>query len=264
MTLLNPHQHFRRRLLAGELLLGTFVKTPSMQVAELLAQTELDVLCFDAEHAAYDRRDLDAAILACRSACQPALVRIPKHGDEHILNALDCGATGVLIPHVDSAAQAAAAVACSHFGASGRSYAGSTRAAGYGAATIAENQQLNREETTVIVQIEDLSALECIDAIAATDGIDCLFIGLMDITVALGAESVKDAVVEEAIESVCASARSARRKLGIFTPLLSDIPLWVERGINLFLLASDQQFLQQGAKQLKQTFREAAAPNFEA
>ena len=255
MTLANPHRHFRQRLLAGELLIGTFVKTPSLQVAEVLAQAGLDILCFDAEHAAYDRRDLDAAILACRAACQPSLVRIPKHRDEHILNALDCGATGVLIPHVDSVEQAVAAVARSHFGASGRSYAGSARAAGYGAATIDENRALNREETAVVAQIEDLSALDCLDEIAAVEGIDCLFIGLMDITVALGAKSVKDTAVEAAVDSICAAACSAGRRLGVFTPLLTDIPLWIERGVSLFLLASDQQFLQQGACQLKKAFR---------
>ena len=198
MAAFNPHNNFRQKLLSGECLIGTFVKTPSMMVAEVLASTELDVACFDAEHSPFDRRDIDSCLLAFRTEQKPALVRVASSSADQILNALDCGATGVVIPHVDSPEKALACVNAARYGRTGRGYAGSTRSAGYGAASVADNISLNQSETTVIAQIEDIAAVDQIDGIAAQEGIDCLFIGMMDLTVALGAKAATDKVVVEA------------------------------------------------------------------
>jgi 2-keto-3-deoxy-L-rhamnonate aldolase RhmA len=260
MTVKNPHNRFRQRLLGGDLLIGTFVKTPSMMLAEVLAQTELDVVCIDAEHSPFDRRDIDASVLAYRAANKPSLVRVPSSAPEQILNALDCGATGIVIPHVDTADKAKACAAASRFGDGGRGYAGSTRAAAYGGRKIAENLQLNQDENTVIAQIEDLAALNCIDEIAAVKGIDCLFIGMMDLTVALGADNAKDPAVIEAAEKICRAAQSADRRLGIFVPDVADIPFWRERGVSLFLLASDHAFIRQGAATLVAAAKKHCGP----
>lgn len=241
---------FRSRLLNEDLLVGTFVKTPSMMVAEVLAQTDLDVVCIDAEHSPFDRRDIDQALFAYRAANKPSLVRVPSSSPEQILNALDCGATGVVVPHVDSVEKAEACARASHYGDGGRGYAGSTRAAAYGANKIAENLAHNTDETTVIAQIEDLAALDCIDDIAAVEGIDCLFIGMMDLTVALGQDSAKAPAVIAAAEKICAAAAAVKRRLGIFVPDVADIPFWQERGVSLFLMASDHAFIKQGAARL--------------
>ncbi len=252
----DPHNDFRRRLLEGELLVGTFVKSPSMVVAEVLAQTELDVLCFDTEHAPFDRRDTDATLLACRHAAKPALVRVPSSAPEHTLNALDCGATGIVVPHVSSVESARSCVANARYASAGRSYAGSPRAAGYGANSIAQNVQSNKRDTTVITQIEDLDALDCISEIAGVKGIDCFFIGMMDLTLALNANSAQDSSVIEAAEGICDAVRSAGGRLGIFIPLVQDLPFWLDRGVTLFLLASDHVFIKQGAAQLVHDVRE--------
>lgn len=242
--------NFRSRLLEKELLVGTFVKTPSMMVAEVLAQTSLDVMCIDAEHSPFDRSDIDLSLKAYRAADKPALVRVQSMAPEHILNALDCGATGIVVPHVDSAEKAKAVAKASRYGDGGRGYAGSTRAAGYGGNSVAKNLAQNAEETTVIAQIEDLAALDCIDEIAAVEGIDCLFLGMMDLTVALGEESAKAEAVVAAAERVCKAAVAADRRLGIFVPDAADIPYWQDRGVSLFLMASDHAFIKQGAARL--------------
>jgi 2-keto-3-deoxy-L-rhamnonate aldolase RhmA len=109
----------------------------------------------------------------------------------------------------------------------------------------------------VIAQIEDLAALDCIDDIAAVEGIDCLFIGMMDLTVALGQDSAKAPAVIAAAEKICAAAAAVKRRLGIFVPDVADIPFWQERGVSLFLLASDHAFIKQGAARLVA----AAKPN---
>ena len=255
MAAFNPHNNFRQKLLSGECLIGTFVKTPSMMVAEVLASTDLDVVCFDAEHSPFDRRDIDSCLLAFRAEQKPALVRVASSSADQILNALDCGATGVVIPHVDSPEKALACATAARYGRVGRGYAGSTRSAGYGAASVAENITLNQSETTVIAQIEDLAALDHIEEISAQEGIDCLFIGMMDLTVALGAQAATDQVVIEAAEKICVAAQANNRKLGIFVASIDSIEFWRDRGVTLFLMSSDHSFIKQGAKKLAEEAR---------
>jgi len=255
MAAFNPHNNFRQKLLSGECLIGTFVKTPSMMVAEVLASTDLDVVCFDAEHSPFDRRDIDSCLLAFRAEQKPALVRVASSSADQILNALDCGATGVVIPHVDSPEKALACATAARYGRVGRGYAGSTRSASYGAASVAENISLNQSETTVIAQIEDLAALDHIEEISAQEGIDCLFIGMMDLTVALGAQAATDEVVIEAAEKICSAAQANNRKLGIFVPSINSIEFWRDRGVTLFLMSSDHSFIKQGARKLVEEAR---------
>jgi 2-keto-3-deoxy-L-rhamnonate aldolase RhmA len=242
--------NFKSRLLSQDLLIGTFVKTPSPMLCEILGDTELDLVCLDAEHSPFDRLVQDQCLYALRNQQMPALVRVPSALPEHTLNALDCGATGVVIPHVKSAAEAKAAAAAAHFGAGGRGYAGSTRAAGYTTKKMPDHLANSAAQTTVVAQIEDVEALDEIDAIAAVDGIDCLFIGMIDLTVALAADSPKAPEVIAAAEKICAAATAANRRLGIFVPSAEDIPFWQERGVSLFLLSSDHSFLRQGAANL--------------
>ena len=97
---------FRQRLLDRQAILGTFVKTPSPILMEVLALTELNVCCLDAEHAPFGRLETDACLSVLRLGDMPSLVRVPDSSDTEIRNALDAGATGILVPHVTSAGQA--------------------------------------------------------------------------------------------------------------------------------------------------------------
>ena len=99
-------QSFRQRLADGQPLLGTFIKSPGVHGTEILGEVGLDFAVIDAEHAPWDRSAIDLAILAARSQALPVLVRVQGVAD--ILTALDCGATGVMVPHVSTAATAQA------------------------------------------------------------------------------------------------------------------------------------------------------------
>jgi 2-keto-3-deoxy-L-rhamnonate aldolase RhmA len=249
---------FKARLRANLPTVGTWVKSPNHIVVDVLSRTELDVLCLDAEHAPFDRLQLDACTLTARLHDMPVLVRVPAAAPHHILNALDIGATGILAPHILNAGDAEALVTASHFGPGGRGYAGSTRAAGYTTRSMADHMALSRESTLVVAQIEDAEAVEAIDGIAATKGIDCLFIGRADLAVSLGCRNAADPKVVAAAERVAAAGRANGVAVGTFVPDLAEVPYWVERGTSLFLLESDQAFLLKGARQLKNVFAEAA------
>jgi 2-keto-3-deoxy-L-rhamnonate aldolase RhmA len=240
---------FRNRLRAGDLLAGTWVKTPHPHVVEVLALSPLDVIVLDAEHAPFDRRDLDACILAARAADKPVLVRPASSAHEQILNALDCGADGVIVPHVRSADEARAIVRACHYVPGGRGFAGSTRAAGYTTLGMAKHR-VAAQGVTIIAQIEDVEAVEAIEAIADVEGIDALFIGRADLTISYAAETPDDPVVVVAVERICASGKRAGRTVGMFLGRVGDVPTWRDKGASLFILQSDQEFLLQGAAAL--------------
>ncbi len=88
----------RERLRAGDLVTATWVKTPHPHVVEVLALSPLDCLVLDAEHAPFDRGALDVAILAARAAGKPVLVRPAGADATDLLQALDGGADGVIVP----------------------------------------------------------------------------------------------------------------------------------------------------------------------
>ncbi|MGI4876866.1 MAG: HpcH/HpaI aldolase family protein [Janthinobacterium lividum] len=240
---------FRDRLRAGEVLAATWVKTPSPIIVEVLALTGLDCLVLDAEHAPFDRVALDLCLLAARAGGKTVLVRPPTAAPEHILNALDCGADGVILPHVCSAADAVAAVAACTYQRGGRGYAGSSRAAGYTTRSMAAHRS-SATGVTIIAQIEDVEAVDAIDAIAAVPGIDALFIGRADLTVAYGADGPDDPEVVAAVERICAAGIAAGRTVGMFLGRAADVPYWRTRGATLFILGSDHDFILRGAAQL--------------
>ena len=242
---------FKSKLRARAPMLGTFIKTPHSSIVEVLVQSDLDCLCLDAEHAPFDRRDLDVCILAARAGGMPTLVRTHSAFPADILNALDLGAGGVVIPHVCTAAEAQAAVRAAHFGAGGRGYAGGTRSAGFTSPPIGSRLTKAASETVIIVQIEDLDALPNVAEIASVEGLDAIFIGRIDLTVSLGETDPKAPAVMEAVANICRTVSALNICIGMFTPDLNEISAWRELGASLFLLGSDHGFLKSGAANLR-------------
>jgi 2-keto-3-deoxy-L-rhamnonate aldolase RhmA len=245
---------FRERLIRGELLIGTFMKTPSPIVAEVLCRSPFDVVCIDSEHAPFGRLEVDSCVAALHAADRPSLVRVPGDSPHDIRNALDCGATGVLVPHVSSAAQAARIVRAAHFGEGGRGYAGSTRAAAYTTRSMQDHLARSRAETTVIVQIEDPAAVDRTAEIAAVDGIDAVFVGRVDLAVAMG-KAVQDPAVAEQVARICRDARAARKSVGMYSAGADEVPGLIEAGASLHLLGSDHSLMLSGAQALVRRLR---------
>jgi 2-keto-3-deoxy-L-rhamnonate aldolase RhmA len=238
----------KQRLAGGETLWGSFLKTPSPILVEVFASAGLDVLCLDAEHAPFDRTAIDLCTMAARAAGLALLVRTPTSAHEHILNALDCGADGVLLPHIRSADEARAAVAATHYGRGGRGYAGSSRAALYGGSTIPDHLLASAERSVAIVQIEDVEAVEAVEDIAAVSGLDALFVGRIDLTVAFGQTDPDAPVVVEAVDRILAAGQASGVPVGMFVPRDAHVAAWKAKGAKLFLQGSDHAFMRAGSK----------------
>ena len=238
---------FRSRLLAREPLIGTFVKTPTTHATEILGALGFDFVVIDEEHAPFDRLATDMVLLAARAAGIAALVRVQSPAG--ILSVLDCGATGVLVPHVATPACARDVAAACRYRGGHRGYSGSPRHAGYGAGGMWNTVEAADAATVVIAQIEDPQALGEIDAIAAVEGIDALFIGRGDLAVALGAKSSDAPEVRSAVERIGKAARAAGKPVCVFAGGREEAAWLREEGATAFVVASDQGFMRKAAAQ---------------
>lgn len=233
---------FRHRFSAGERLIGTFVKTPSPHIIEILAAAGFDFVVIDEEHAPFDRTSIDNALLAAAAAGIPALVRPSDRQPARLLAMLDDGAAGILAPHVGSAADARAlANACLYSGS--RSYSNAPRAGRYGTRQMWEHVAARDEATTVIAMVEDLDGIAAVPDILAVDGIAGLFIGRADLAV-----SLNDRVgtrVSELTDSAIDAAIAANKPVCLFVQDPQEVDLFAKRGVTTFILSSDQSLLRQ-------------------
>ncbi|MGX1307275.1 2-keto-3-deoxy-L-rhamnonate aldolase RhmA [Amorphus suaedae] len=238
---------FRARLLAGDRLVGTFVKTPSPAVIEILGQAGLDFLVLDAEHVAMGREVVDLCLLAARAAAMPMLVRVPVASPEWIGSVLDSGAAGIMAPQVRSASEAETIAAAVRYGPGGRGFSPSTPAAGYGRRSVPEHLEMAGEETVLVCQIEDPDAAAAAAEIAGVPGVDCLFVGPVDLAVACGKTSPADPAVVSLCRQIVGVAAGGQARTGMFVGSAAQIPTWGEAGASLFVVGTDQAFLKAGA-----------------
>lgn len=236
---------FRQRLLAFEPLVGSFLKTPTSHATKILGAVGFDFVVIDQEHGPFDRTSTDVALLAARAAGIPALVRVP--GPDALLSVLDCGATGVLVPHVASVAYARQVAAACRYRNGKRGFATSTRAGGYTAVPIWKHIANSDAAVTVVAQIEDPEALDQLDGIAAVDGIDSLFIGRGDLTAAFDDQSAEPPAVRNAVERIAAASRQAGKAISVYVGNAGEAAWLKGLGASAFVLSSDQGFLRQAA-----------------
>jgi 2-keto-3-deoxy-L-rhamnonate aldolase RhmA len=242
-------ERFRTRLRAGEALDGLVVRTPSHQVVEVLAAGAgggPDVVMIDTEHAAFSPRDLDTVLAVACALDVPALVRIDELRRSAVQSALDLGATGIVVPHVDSLAAAQRAARWAHYGPDGRGYSGSTRAGRWGTSPMDQVLTRAAEVTTVVVQVEDPSGVDAVEAIADVDGVDAVFVGVADLAVALGADGPTADRVIAAVDRVVAACTASGVPLVVFAPDADAESAWRARGASLVLRGTDQARLAAG------------------
>lgn len=249
-------QSFRQKLHAQQSLLGTFLKSPGVQSIEILGDVGFDFVVIDAEHAPWDRRDIDLATLAARSQSLPMLVRV--EGLSGILNALDCGATGVMVPHVSDAKIARDVVAACRYQGGTRGFSNSPRAGGYGALALGEHLKHNDDSVVVIAMLEDAKALDHAAEIAQVDGIDGFFLGRGDLTVAMGETSTQAETVQSAISIFVEAVKAQGKPLCAFVGKTSEIPALQKLGITMFILSSEQGLLRQAASAELNQFKSLA------
>jgi 2-keto-3-deoxy-L-rhamnonate aldolase RhmA len=248
------YREFRRRLLAGQHLLGSFIKTPTSHATEMLGLLGFDFAVLDQEHAPLGHGALDMMILGARASNITPIVRVGDPGEASILSVLDCGALGVLVPHVSTASKAQEIAAACRYRGGSRGFANTTRAGEFGGLSFAEHMDRSDVEITCIAMIEDLSALDEIDAIVAVNGIDAIFIGRGDLTAALGAPSMTSAETHEVVAPIMAAARRAGMPMIMLSPDRDDAVAMAKLGATAFMVSSDHGFMRSAASAALKAF----------
>lgn len=238
---------FRERLLARERLWGTFLKLPTTQVIEILGPIGYDFVVIDQEHAPLDRGITDLMALAARASNIAPVVRIGDFNDANVLSSLDCGAMGVMVPHVTTVEKARAIVRACRYAGGNRGFAGLTRASNWGSVSGTRHMALQDRQIACIAMIEDLEAVDRAGDIARVDGIDALFIGRGDLTAAFGDDPQASAKVAEITAKVAGAARQAGIPLMMLPTSKADAATSVELGASAMLISSDHGFIKSAA-----------------
>jgi 2-keto-3-deoxy-L-rhamnonate aldolase RhmA len=246
---------FRALVKSGKELIGIFIKTPNYQLVEIVSSCNLSFIVLDAEHAPFDRSELDTSIMAAKSSSIPVMVRVPKSSDEYILNALDQGADGVLVPHINSIDDAKDVISFAkyrdaNFPLGKRGFSNSSRSGNYGSLSLSKMIDKANNKTALICQIEEKQAVDNIDDIVSQEGIDCLFIGTADLAVSLDCVDINDSRVINSIDRVVIAAKKANITLGIYLSDSRAIDTWRDKGFSLFIIGSDQTLLKSALKNL--------------
>jgi 2-dehydro-3-deoxyglucarate aldolase/4-hydroxy-2-oxoheptanedioate aldolase len=179
------HGRLRRRLAAGEATVGTFIGTASAVAGEVCAAAGVDWVLLDLEHGAGGEEQLRALVPAAAAYGVPTVVRVESAARIRVGRVLDLGAAGVMLPRLDSADEAAAALRHLRYPPHGdRGVATYNRACRFGL----DPDALERSDSELlgVVQIESAAALDEVEKIAALDGADVLFVGPRDLSHDLG------------------------------------------------------------------------------
>ena len=245
---------FRRRFAAGDQLLGTFIKTPTGHATEILGSIGFDFVVIDEEHAPFDRGTIDQTLLAARAAGIAGIVRVAEPTPAKLLAVLDDGAIGVLVPHVSNPEKAREMVAACRYRGGKRGFSNSPRAGDYGGVGLWPHVDAQDTAVTVIAMIEDPEALDHLDAILATGGLDGIFIGRGDLTVALGAPGIDSSQTIAATEKIAAAARKARKPICMMVGGAADAAKFKSIGASAFIVSSDQGLMRQAANKVVTDF----------
>ncbi len=245
--------HVKRRLIAGEPSVGTWLSLPSPEAAEYVATLGFDWLVVDTEHNAIDIRTLSQMFGVIAPAGVAPMVRIPWNSAENFKRVLDAGAWGVVVPMVNSREEAERAVEATRFPPAGaRSVGGSMPAIRYGT-TGGDYLKRADDEIVIVLQIEHVTGVEHADEILSVPGVDACFIGPNDLAASLGIgigvplESDNEKL-NEAIEEIRAACVRNHVAPGIHTSGAAGVNQRIGEGFQFLAMASEMSYLLSGLK----------------
>ena len=243
----------RRRLADGQMALGFGVQHLRTVAAPVLAAaTGHDWMFIDTEHGAFNVQETTQLCIAALPTGVTPIVRVCAGALDEATRALDNGAMGIVVPHVDTEAQARRIAAAFHYPPMGkRSWGGPPAIYGYQPPSTAEAQAAINAEILTIVMLESPEAIGNADAIAAVPGVDVLFIGTSDLTAELGISGqMGHAKVIEAYQIAGDACRRHGKTLGMGGVYDEDNAVrYVAMGARFLLTGSDHSYIVAGAQQ---------------
>ncbi len=240
----------RSTLRAGGRVVGTFAKLNDPASVEILGLAGFQFIVLDTEHASMDRQALVNLIRAADAAGTVPIVRLRNNDHVEILQALDAGAMGILVPHVKTRADVERAVEAARYAPLGsRGLAPQQRSARYGMVDLASYLSLANENVLVACYCETVDAVKNIREIVAVDGLDVVFIGPMDLSQEMGIPGkTKDPRVLAATDEVLAATVKAGKTAGTIAPDAAETRRLFQKGFRFVSIGSDYGMLIAQAK----------------
>jgi 4-hydroxy-2-oxoheptanedioate aldolase len=248
---------FKSALLSGQRLVGLWHSIGHPTVTEILADSTLDWVLIDTEHAPNEVGHVADTLRALTGGHVAPVVR-PAWNDAVLFKRLlDVGAQTLLVPYVQSAEEAARAVAAVRYPPRGvRGVASTHRANRYG--RVQDYFARADAEMCVLVQLETGASVDALEAIAAVDGVDGVFIGPSDLSASLGfLGEPRHPQVRRVIEDACRRARAIGKPIGILAPVEDDAAAWFAMGFAFVAVGGDILCLRKAVDALAERFRAA-------
>ena len=234
-------------LARGRAAFGVTLTIADPFIAEVMAAQAFDFLMIDMEHSPMSAYQLQTQLIALRTSRAAVLVRVPDQEETAIMQALDLGAQGVVVPHVESAGECARAVRAAMYPPRGTRGVGPRRAA-----RLTDRETYFRranDDTFVGAMIESGPAVENIDDILAVPGLGGVIIGAADLAASLGhLNDAQRGDVVKAVEQITQRCAAAGVPFGMYAASAEEADRLTSRGARLITVGSDLLFLEQGMR----------------
>ena len=251
---------FRRDLRAGKTLIGCWASLASNITTEILGYAGFDWLLIDGEHAPNDWQTFIGQLQALKDSPSAPVVR-PQWAESVIIKRLlDIGFFNFLMPYIESADQARAAVAATRYPPQGIRGVGVLHRSNRWGSTPQYFSRVN-DDICVTVQIESPAGVDNVDAIVAVDGVDALFIGPSDLSAGFGhlGEPTHPDVLK-VMERIVAAGRSGGKPVGILAPVEKDARRYLDMGMTYVAVGGDVGLLKAACKTLCDRFKSDSLP----
>ena len=250
-----PVNQFKRAISSGQASYGLWMGLPDTICAEIGASAGFDWLLIDAEHAPYSVRDVHDHLQAIAPYGVPAIVRPPEGRTALLKQLLDVGAQSLLVPMVDTAEQAGELVQAVRYPPDGIRGLGTSMARAAKWNRVDGYLNKANREICLIVQAETTTAMTNLAEIAATDGVDGVFIGPSDLSASMGhIGNPGHPEVVEAIESGIATILAAGKAAGLLAVDEKLARHYVEKGVSFVGVGVDASLLASATQQLANRF----------
>lgn len=241
---------------------GGFVKVIGINrvadpwLTEVVGLLGFDMVWFDLEHRAFSDEVIDGISLACRATGIDLMVRICKNGYASAMRPLEFGANGIMVPHCSSPDEARQWAKWTRFPPQGqRGFDNCGADNDHGLSDPIEFIGRRNEEVFLVVQIEDREAIDCVEEIAAVQGVDLLFVGPADLTMSYGVPLERQhPLVQGALDKVANAAEKAGKWWGTVTPTPESAQEELDRGARMITCANDHFLLVNGLRDAYQQF----------
>ncbi len=234
---------------AGQPVIGGWCSMPGGFSAEMMAAQGWDAVTIDTQHGVIGYSEMLAMLQAISTTSAVPLVRVSWNQPGEIMRALDAGAYGVICPMINDAAECAAFVQACRYPPDGFRSSGPTRAAVYGGADY--HAHANGEVLT-FAMIETAAGLANVEAIVATPGLDGVYIGPSDLSLAIGGPTGQDSdapALMAAFGQILAACKAAGVRVGVHTASIAYSQKMIGRGFDFVTTGIDTRYLRAGARE---------------